>query len=216
MHLPQSPASRRSRGLTLIELVIGLAVTAIVSAVLALLINATAVGTNSTQDGRRSLVKMQGMKAQLEDTIMNARCVLAAGPNYIVLWTGDIDGAPTPVNLAVNLSELRLLEVDTATGNLNVYSVQWPANFTSGSIVAADTTYSASTTWYSACTAAKTGGYFAPTTIATNATGMTVSLDSATVTEGRLVSLVISFTDAGTSSRQLVVGAGIRNLETPW
>jgi prepilin-type N-terminal cleavage/methylation domain-containing protein len=214
--LPQGDPPTRRRGLTLIELVIGLAITAVVSAVLAILINATAVGTNSTQDGRRSLVKMQGVKAQLEDTIKNSSCVLAAGANYIVLWTGDLNGAPTPVNRAVNLSELRLIEVDTATGNLNIYAVQWPANFGNGSIVAADTTYSAATTWYTACSTAKAGGYFVPTTIATSVTGMTVSLDSATVTQGRLVSLVIAFTDAGTSSRSLMVGAGIRNLATPW
>jgi prepilin-type N-terminal cleavage/methylation domain-containing protein len=214
--LPQSDCPTRRRGLTLVELVIGLAITAIVSAVLAILINATAVGTNSTQDGRRSLVKMQGIKAQLEDTIKNSNCVLATGTNYILLWTGDLNGAPTSVNRAVNLSELRLIEVNTTTGNLNNYAVQWPANFTSGSIVAADTTYSASTTWYAACTTAKAGGYFVPITIATNVTGMTVSLDSATVTQARLVSLVITFTDAGTSSRNLMVGAGIRNLVTPW
>jgi hypothetical protein len=214
------PHTRRTRpaprALTLVELLIGLAITGAVSAVLAILINATAVGTNSTQDGRRSLVKMQGIKAQVEDTISNSCCVLAVGTNYLILWTGDIDGAASDVNRAVNLSELRLLEVDTATGDLNLYSVQWPTTFTSASIRTADTTYAANNTWYTACTAAKAGGYFVPTVIAKNVTGMTVSLDSATVTDGKLVSVVLTFTDGGTDSRQLVVGAGIRNRLAPW
>jgi len=212
---PDRPQPRR-RGLTLIELVIGLAITAAVSAVLAILINATAVGTNTSQDGRRSLVKMQGIKAQIEDTILNSRCVLATGANYIVLWTGDQNGAPTPANGAVNLSELRLLEVDTTTNKLNLYSVSWPAGFSSSSIVNADTVYSASSSWYAACTAAKAGGYFVASTVANNATAMTASLDSSTVTSGKLVSLVITFSDAGSTSRQVVVGAGIQNPAVPW
>ena len=198
------------------ELVIALGITAIVSAVLAVLINATAVGTNSNQDGRRSLVKMQAIKAQVEDTIANARCVLAMGTNYIIFWRGDIDGAPTPANGAVNLSELELLEVDTTTGKLNLYAVQWPVSFNSAAIVNADTTYAANTTWYSACTAAKAGGYFVPTLIANSATGLTGSLDSATVTQGKLVSLVISFSDLTGTPRQVVIGAAIQNRAVPW
>ncbi len=211
-----SPPRPRWRGLTLIELVIGLAITGAVSAVLAILINATAVGTNTAQDGRRSLVKMQGIKAQIEDTILNSRCVLATGANYIVLWAGDQDGAPTPTNGAVNLSELRLLEVDPNTSKLNLYCVAWPSGFNNGSIVNADTTYAASTSWYTACTAAKAGGYFVANTVANNATAMTASLDSSTITSAKLVSLVITFNDAGTSSRQVVVGAGIQNPAVPW
>jgi hypothetical protein len=198
------------------ELVIAMGITAVVSAVLAVLINATAVGTNSNQDGRRSLVKMQGMKARLEDTITNSRCVLEVGTNYIVFWAGDISGAPADANSAVNLSELRLLEVNTTTGTLCLYSVSWPAAFTTASIKSADTTYAANTTWYSACTTAKAGGYFVPTLIANSATGLTASLDSATVTSGRLVSLVISFSDASNTPREVVIGAAIQNPATPW
>ena len=57
-----------------------------------MLINATSVGTNTQNDGRRSLVKMETVKAELEDTIINSQCVLATGTNYVVLWTGDSDG----------------------------------------------------------------------------------------------------------------------------
>ena len=73
---------------------------------LAELISAWGYRTDTAQDGRRSQVKMQAMKAKIEDTILNSRCVLAAGNNFLVLWAGDQSGAATPVNASVNLSEL--------------------------------------------------------------------------------------------------------------
>jgi hypothetical protein len=193
-----------------------LAITAFIAAVLAVLINATAMGTNSQNDGRRSLVKMEGLKAQIEDAIINADCVLATGTNYIVLWRGDQVGAATPANGAVNLSELELIEVDTTTGNLNVYTTTFPAGWSASNIISADTTYAASTSWYSACTTAKAGGYFQCTTIGTNATGMTVSLDTATTTAAKLVSIVITFTDASLTDRKLVIGAALQSQNIPW
>jgi hypothetical protein len=214
--LPNSFHADRRRALTLIELLIAVAITAFISAVLAVLIHATAMGTNSQNDGRRSLVKMQGLKAQIEDTVTNAQCVLATGTNYIVLWRGDLLGAATPVNSAVNLSELQLLEVDTATGNVNLYTTAFPAGWSSSNIISADTTYAASTAWYAACTTAKAGSYFPATTIATNATGMTASLDTATTTAAKLVSIVITFTDATGTDRKLVIAAGLQNQTVPW
>ena len=119
----QRKNARGKRALTLVELLTALSITAFIGAVLATLINATALGTNSQNDGRRSLVKMQAIKAQVEDLVMNSTCVLATGANYIVLWTGDVSGAATPANGAVNLSELQLLQtIDWAA---RYYCADW-------------------------------------------------------------------------------------------
>jgi hypothetical protein len=201
--------------MTLIELLIGLAITAVVAGVIAILINATAVGTNSQQDGRRALVKMQSIKAQLGDALANARCILDTGANYVVYWTGDISGAVTPVNGAVNLSELRLLEVDTTTGNLNLYAVQWPAGCNTSTILAADQTYAANTTWYSAAQTAKTGGYFSPTLIATNVTSLATVLDASACNKALMASLTINFSDS-INTRQVLVTAYLANQAAPW
>ncbi len=213
----RSPSfSPHPRALTLIELLISLAITAVVAGIIAILINATATGTNSQQDGRRALVKMQSIKAQLGDTLANARCILAIGPNYVVYWTGDIPGAVTPVNGAVNLSELRLLELDTTTGNLNLYAVQWPANCSTNTILSTDQTYAANTTWYAACQTAKTGGggYFSPTLIATNVTSLAAVLDASLCTQARMISVVINFNDTITT-RQVLVSACLANQAAP-
>jgi hypothetical protein len=197
------------------ELIIALAITAVTAAILSILIAATALGTTTQQDGRRGLVREQSIKAQFSDAIANARCILDAGPNYLVYWTGDQTGAITPANGAVNLSELRLLEVDTATHTLNLYTCQWPAGYSNASILAADQTYAANTPWYTAAQSAKSTGYFSPSAIASNVTGMTVSLDAASPTAAKLVTIAISFTD-GPTARTVLVGETLETPQVPW
>jgi len=200
--------------MTLMELLIGLAITAIIAGVLAILMNSTAVGTNSQQDGRRSLVKFQSIKAQVGDALANARCILAVGPNYIVYWIGDQAGAPTPTNNAVNLSELRMLQVNTTTGNLYLYATTWPTGFTNANIVSADSEYAATTTWYAAATTAQGGAYFLPTLMATNVTSMTTSLDASSATQAKMASVVITFTDS-TGTKQVLATATLANQGAP-
>ncbi len=216
------------RGMTLMELLIGLAITAIVAGVLAVLMNSTAVGTNSQQDGRRSLVKFQQLKALIGDKLANARCILdasvtgstpAAGPFYIVYWTGDpaptLPSAgqtaadvqqPNALNGSVDLSELCMLEVDTTTGNLNLWSTS------SGCVN--DQTYSASSSWRAAAVAAKSNSSFIPTLLATGVTSMVSSLDSGTMTQAKMIHTTITFTDvAGT--KQVVSSAELQNQKVP-
>jgi hypothetical protein len=193
---------RSSRALTFLELLIALSITAVTCAILAVLVNATAVGTNSQNDGRRSLVRLQSVKSALLDELVNARAVLAVGTNYVVYWEGDQPGAVTSANNAVNYSEMRLLELDTGTGNLNLYKVVWPANSSNSWIISYDATCPVSTNWYATCQALKATSYYPPITVATGVTSLTVSLDSATTTSAHLVSFCISTND-GSVNRQL-------------
>ena len=202
------------RGLTLIELLIGLTITSVTCGVLAMLINATAVGTNSQNDGRRALVRMQALKATLDDEFSNTRAILATGTNYVVYWIGDQNAAVTPANGAVNFSELRILEID-GSGNLVVYCCKWPSGTSNATILANDTTYASSTDFYSTVTSLKGTTYFSANTIATGATSLLVSLDSATPTAAKYVHLQSDFDD-GSVTRQMVLGVALLNPSAPW
>jgi hypothetical protein len=202
------------RGLTLIELLIGLSITAFTCAILAALINATALGTSTQNDGRRALVRLQALKAELSDELINTRCILAAGNNYLVYWIGDQPGSPTGINQAVNFSELRLLQVD-ASGNLNVYCCHWPDGMSDSAKVTADTPYAAATDWYAAVCVLKGTSYFSTNTLASGVTHLTVTLDNPAPTAARFVHLRIDLND-GVVSRQMVVGTALTNLGVPW
>jgi hypothetical protein len=213
-HVFPSPSRRHSHGLTFIELLIGLAITSVTCAILAVLISATAMGTSSQNDGRRNLVRLQSLKAVLKDEFVNARAILATGNNYVVYWTGDSYYAPTPVNGAVNFSELRLLEID-ASGNLNLYYAQWPEGSTSSTVLANDVAYPVTTDWYATAAALKGTANVASTTLATGATRLSASLDSASPTSARTISLRIDVNDSAVS-RQLVLAVTLANPGTPW
>ncbi|HEY4329486.1 MAG TPA: hypothetical protein VGN88_07105 [Phycisphaerae bacterium] len=202
------------RGLTFIELLIGLSITAVTCAILAVLINATAMGTNIQNDGRRNLVRLQTLKSILQDEFVNARCILATGSNYVVYWTGDKPGAVTPVNRAVNFTELRLLEID-GSGNLNIYCSKWPVGTTNAFILANDTLYSSATDWYATAEALKGTTYYTTNTIATGATLMNVSLDSGSPTAARMIQVRIDVND-GTVSRQFILAVTLSNPQAPW
>ncbi len=213
------PGGRRGRtvarrGLTFIELLIGLAITAFTCAILAALINATALGTSTQNDGRRALVRLQTLKSVLADEFVNARCVLATGNNYVVYWTGDQPGSVTPANGAVNFSELRLLEIDAA-GNLNIYCTQWPAGMTDAAKQAADTTYAANSNWYAAVSALKGTSYYGICPLATGATALSASLDSASPKAAHYIHVRIDLNDGGVR-RQFAIGVTLANPAVPW
>jgi hypothetical protein len=202
------------RALTFVELLIGLSITAVTCAILATLINATALGTSSQNDGRRALVRLQALKAELAGEFVNARCILAAGNNYVVYWVGDQAGTPVPVNQAVNFSEIRLLQIDPS-GNLNVYCARWPDNMLDSVKIAADTTYPANTDWFAAASALKGTSYFTTTTLASNATALAVTLDNAAPTSAHFIHLRIDMND-GIVSREVVLGIALANPAVPW
>jgi hypothetical protein len=211
---PGRRVRRFRRGLTFIELLIGLSITAVTCTILAVLINATAMGTSSQNDGRRALVRLQALKAELTGELVNARCILAAGNNYVVYWIGDQPGAPIAVNRAVNFSEVRLLEIDPS-GNLNVYCTRWPDGMLDSAKATADTVYPANTDWYAAVNALKGTSYFSTNTLASNATTLSVTLDNAAPTSARFIHLRIDLND-GIVARQVVLGVALANPAVPW
>jgi hypothetical protein len=213
------PGGRRGqtvprRGLTLIELLIGLSITAFTCAILAALIHATALGTSTQNDGRRALVRLQTLKSVLADEFVNARCILATGNNYVVYWIGDQPGSVTPANGAVNFSELRLLEIDPA-GNLNIYCTQWPAGMADAAKLAADTTYAANSNWYAAVAALKGTSYYRTNTLAAGAATLSASLDNASPTAAHYIHLRTDLND-GVVRRQFALGVTLTNPAVPW
>jgi hypothetical protein len=197
------------------ELIIALGVTSVTCSILAVLINSTATGTNAQNDGRRGLVRMQAVKAGLQDEFTNARAILAAGTNYVVYWIGDQPGVYTPVNCAVNLSELRMLELDTATGNLNVWYATFPSGWSASNVVSADALFAATTSWYSTFQTLKTNSpYVTSTKVATGVTAMSVSLDSAVPTSAKMIHFQVDMSENGVS-RSLTLDTDLVYVSAP-
>jgi prepilin-type N-terminal cleavage/methylation domain-containing protein len=107
----------RSRGFTLLEILLALAVTAMVAMVVATLLFSVANGTASRDaaQGNNSLIDV--LCSRINTAVRPAGRILAQADGMLVFWMSDSDGNNKP-----NLSEIRRLELDAVTGHLVLYS----------------------------------------------------------------------------------------------
>jgi prepilin-type N-terminal cleavage/methylation domain-containing protein len=112
-----------ARGFTLIEILLALAVTAMVALVVASLLFSVANGTASRDaaQGNNSLIEL--VCSRINAAVQPGGRVLAQADGMLVFWTSDSDGNNKP-----NLSEIRRLELDAATGRLVLYSAPTTLN----------------------------------------------------------------------------------------
>ena len=100
--------------MTLIELLLALAGTAMVGVAIATMLVAVAYGTQSDKDLRTLVVKYKTVDGRVSASLRGSHMVLAQGSDYLVLWMFDTDGSAAP-----NLSEIRRIEC--ANGVLTSY-----------------------------------------------------------------------------------------------
>ena len=207
-------ARRQHAGVTLVELILALSLLSLVGMCIVMMIKATADGTAGQNDGRRHLVRMQSIEAQVAQVVRPCNCILAAGTGYVVLWTGDGQDANIATNQAVNLSEMVMFELDTTANQLKLYRTSWPAGTSGASMASSDSTYAASSNWYNAAQAAKSTGYFSPTVLANNVTSFSVTLDNGTATAAMMATMWLTIND-GVVTRNLVIPATLRSRMAP-
>lgn len=103
--------------MTLIELMLAMSATGIVGVAIASMLQAVSYGTSSSQDIRELVVKANLLDSRLAAAIRQSQAVLAAGDDYLVLWTYDSDGDGLPA-----LHELRRIAYDAAADQLIAFA----------------------------------------------------------------------------------------------
>ncbi|MHC4093023.1 MAG: prepilin-type N-terminal cleavage/methylation domain-containing protein [Planctomycetota bacterium] len=106
----------RASSFTLVELLLALAISALVTASVAAMMVAVSYGTSSSRDLRSLLVKSSTIDARLSAAVRGSRSILASGSDFLILWTADADDDDTTDN-----AEVRLIERDPTTDELNTY-----------------------------------------------------------------------------------------------
>lgn len=84
-------AARAAAGLSLVELVLAMAITAVVALAIAAMLSATSYGTDTSRDMRELAVRGKTLCSRINEAVRQADRVLAAGDDYLVLWA-DHDG----------------------------------------------------------------------------------------------------------------------------
>ena len=115
-HRPPRTEARRRAGLTLVELIIALAIMALIGLTVSAMLSAVAYGTDSGRDVRASIARGKMTTARIDAAIRESRAVLAASEGVLVLWMRDEDG-----DEIADADEVRRLEHDASAATLTSY-----------------------------------------------------------------------------------------------
>ena len=193
-HPPVRPAA--ARGLTLPELLLAIAGTAIIGAAVATMLTGVAYGSSTSHDLRTLVTRHKVLGARLVAAVRESRQVLAADADTLVLWVSDADGDDKP-----SLLELRRVEFDTVGQTLSSYRA--PTGTT-------DVVYEP-TDDFMAITDALLGGVSLPQTLWGQAVaGLAIELDEPVTTDAQLVTLTLTLSAGGLTDRSVHV-ARLRN-----
>lgn len=107
---------KQRAGLTLIELLMALAIMAMIGLTISSMLSAVAYGTSSDHDVRQLAARGRTATLRLNAALRGCVMVLDAGPSWLLLWQRDTDGNAQP-----SLEELRLLTYDATTQTFGSY-----------------------------------------------------------------------------------------------
>ena len=126
----------RPRGLTLVEMLLALASTALIGAAIASMLVAVSYGTSSSHDMRSVVIKHKALSSRINAAMRQSRMVLDAGEGWIVLWVNDDNGDEKPSWL-----EWQRLEWDGAADTLRSFLPVIPDGWTQETVDLVNASY---------------------------------------------------------------------------
>ena len=178
------------RAMTLIELMIALAITVVITAGIAGMVSAVSAGSMASRDAREVMVRAAVAQARLDSYVVPARSVLARTPTQLVLWLNDDHQSDT-----VHLTEVRWLNWDSATRQVRVQLAALPDSLTRRQSLLADTEYAdpAAADWESIRQSLQASNRLRTIALVDGVAAIEMSIDSGTPSSARRVTLAISF-----------------------
>ena len=179
----------RRRGFTLAELMVALAITAMIGSAISAMLVSVSTGTEARADTRRLEVRHKLLATRIDEAIRESRMVLDAGSGFLVLWMDDgcENGLP-------NLCEIRRIDWDVSTSEVSAYRAP------EGLASADDTLYGFAAD-YDAITGSLMGTASFPGEVwATSVTSWELALDAPAAQDSVLVSYSLVIEDQGATT----------------
>ena len=138
------PLAMRSarRGLTMLELILALIITAFVAAAISGMLGAVTSGVTMRRDNRSLMLRAHAAQTRLGAYISSARCLLDADDTSFVVWLSDSRQSGT-----VHASEIRWIQFDAAAGTFDVLYVKFPQAWSQAAKDLMDEEFSSSADW---------------------------------------------------------------------
>lgn len=115
------PRVRRIRGLSLVELILALSMTALVASGVAGMLAGVGTGIAVGRDARTSMLAASASQRRILDDLADHACVLESTPTKAVAWSGDLRSGGE-----VEASELAWISFDPTSRTLAVERVSIP------------------------------------------------------------------------------------------
>ena len=117
------------RGLTLLEMTLAIGITGVIGAAIASMMAAASNSLTSKDDGRQSAIRLATTQVRLGAYIAPSLCLLAKDNSSFTLWFDDSIESKT-----VHASEIRWIQFNEVAKELSVMFVQFPEDWSQGSI----------------------------------------------------------------------------------
>jgi hypothetical protein len=193
MNICHVPPVRRScgaaaRALSLLELLLSLAITAVVAMAVTGMLGAVSTSIDGSRSTRSVMILANAAASRLSAYIAPSRCVLGVDGSNIALWFDDSRHSNT-----VHASEIRWLQFDENAGGFAVHYVQFPSGWTQAACDLADLEYPANSNWSAVLATYTAKGLIASRTLVDQLASVDVYLDGNTAQASRVVSIQFGF-----------------------
>jgi hypothetical protein len=130
------------RGLTFLEFILSLAITAMVALAITGMLTSVAMGQRLRRDNRAFVIRTHALKSRLSAYIAPCRSFLMCNGTDLVVWFDD-----SRESNSVHASEVRWLIFDSVNGTLEVHYVSFPADWTEVAKALEDQEYPYDANW---------------------------------------------------------------------
>ena len=187
------------RGLTLLEFVLALAITAMVGAAVSAMLASVASGQRLRRDNHAYVIRTHVATSRLAAYVGPARCFLEAGGGDLVVWINDSRESGT-----VHATEIRWLIFNPLEGTIDVHYVDLPDEWTEVTMGLEDLEYPLGTDWSSVLSSYQTKGLVSKLTLLDGLATVNVSIDQAAALDSRQVIYDLEFQTEGEALPQTI------------
>ncbi len=177
------------RGLSLLELMLALSITAMVATAVSAMMSAVITGVSTRRDNRSLMVRANAAQTRLAAYITPSQAVLDSDGSTVVLWLEDArDGG------AVHATEIRWLKHDPSKGTIDVCFVDFPDTWQQTARDLADRQYDRDADWMAVLDLYDSNGWVSSLTLVDGLERLRVRLDAAGPLDSRHVDYELDFT----------------------
>jgi hypothetical protein len=187
------------RGLTFLEFVLSLAITAMVALAITGMLTTVAMGQRLRRDNRAFVIRTHALKSRLSAYIAPSRSFLMCNGTDLVLWFND-----SRESNSVHASEVRWLIFDSANGRLEVHYVSFPDDWTDVAKALEDQEYPSDANWPAVRSSYEANDLIARYTLLDGLASVWITTDEAAPVDSRQVFYDLGFETEGDALPQRV------------